>query len=348
MFIKKAKAALADKAWSVAHRAGVSPRSVRKSKLSEEQWGQLQRMRVDNHAAPAPYNPGPIWDDLARRFERWFTFDGIEAVEDHVLNAFFSSPLPNNPKLLRYACWMLYIDVKRRDQLQLLDLISATADPNGALAFEFEGRLVSWDLLISLDTLYTIAETDKRIFTDAVIVGELGAGWGRIGHVLRLANPKATYVVFDLPEVLMVSQTHLPKRLPASKVLTYDESRLINLDRDELLKHDIVFLGAQDLPRIADGDLDFVINVASFQEMSRDQVSAYFDIIDRKTSGHLYTQQLWSSGTHAYELGEIGGWDDYPWPAHWICENKRSAVWSDLYFEVVFKTHAGAVPSREI
>ena len=109
-----------------------------------------------------------------------------------------------------------------------------------------------------------------------------------------------------------------------------------------------MFLGAQDLPRIADGDLDFVINVASFQEMSRDQVSAYFDIIDRKTSGHLYTQQLWSSGTHAYKLGEIGGWDDYPWPAHWICENKRSAVWSDLYFEVVFKTHAGAVPSREI
>src|SRR3546814_16857081 len=67
------------------------------------------------------------------------------------LNAFFSSPLPNNPKLLRYACWMLYNDVKRRDHLRLLDLISATADPKGVLAFEFEERLVSWDLLISLD-----------------------------------------------------------------------------------------------------------------------------------------------------------------------------------------------------
>src|SRR3546814_338688 len=236
MLIRKARAALTDKAWSIAHRAGVSPRRVRKSKLSQDQWVQLERMRVDNRAAPAPYNPGPIWDDLARRFERWFTFDGIEAVEDHTLNAFFSSPLPNNPKLLRYACWMLYNDVKRRDHLRLLDLISATADPKGVLAFEFEERLVSWDLLISLDTLYTIAETDKRILTDAVVVGELGAGWGRIGHILRLANPKATYVVFDLPEVLMVSQTPLPKRLPVSLFLTYDSRRPCYLDRTELLQ----------------------------------------------------------------------------------------------------------------
>src|SRR3546814_10188352 len=102
----------------------------------------------------------------------------------------------------------------------------------------------------------------------------------------------------------------------------------------------LVLLGAQDLPRIADGALDFVINIASFQEMSREQVSAYLDVIDRKASGLLYTQQLWSSGTHAYELGEIRGWEDYPWPAHWSQEQKRSAVWSDLYFEVVFKTQA--------
>src|SRR3546814_7953556 len=120
----------------------------------------------------SPYNPGPIWDDLARRFERWFTFDGIEAVEDHTLNAFFSSPLPNNPKLLRYACWMLYNDVKRRDHLRLLDLISATADPKGVLAFEFEERLLSWVLLISLDTLYTIRSEERR-------VGKEGVGTGR-------------------------------------------------------------------------------------------------------------------------------------------------------------------------
>src|SRR3546814_8684093 len=76
-----------------------------------------------------------------------------------------------------------------------------------------------------------------------------------------------------------------------------------------------------------DGALDFVINIASFQEMSREQVSAYLDVIDRKASGLLYTQQLWSSGTHAYELGEIRGWEDYPWSAHWSKEQTRSAVW---------------------
>src|SRR3546814_3378132 len=69
----------------------------------------------------------------------------------------------------------------------------------------------------------------------------------------------------------------------------------------------LVLLGAQDLPRIADGALDFVINIASFQEMSREQVSAYLDVIDRKASGLLYTQQLWSSRSeeHTSELQSL-------------------------------------------
>jgi putative sugar O-methyltransferase len=338
MLIRKAKAAVADKMWSIIHRAGLSPRRIYPSKLGKEHWQQLARMRADNRAASAPYNPGPIWEDLARRFERWFTFDGIEAVEDHPLNTFFSSPPPNNPKLLRYASWMLYNDVARRDHSGLLDRISATADPRGPLVFEFEGRLVSWDLLISLDTLYAIADVYPQVLTDAVVVGELGAGWGRIGHVLRLANPKATFVIFDLPEVLLVSQTHLPTRLPGSRILSYDDSRAGPLSRAEIMKYDLVFLGSQDMPRVEDGALDLMINIASFQEMSRDQVSAYLDVIGRKTRDILYTQQLREAGTHGYALGEVSGWDAYPWPPHWTCERKKNAVWSDLYFEAVFRT----------
>lgn len=324
---------LRDKAWRVVETAGLTPERIggrRRAAL----FKRLAAMRADNAAAAAPYNAGPIWEDLARRFHRWFAVGGIEDVENHPMNGQFSSPPPGNPKLLRYACWLLYREIARRDSLGLLDRIHATA--TGELAFRFENRLVSWDLLISLDTLYGIAEVDPRILTEPVVVAELGAGWGRLGHVLRLANARARYVVFDLPEVLLVSQTHLPRRLPSDTVATYETTRQGPLTRDRLGAADLTFLGAHDLDRVEDGAIDIMINIASFQEMSASQVDQYCRVIDRVTHGLLYTQQLWNADTHGYGVGEVSGWSAYPWPAHWQAATSRNATWSDLYFEAVF------------
>lgn len=330
------------KARRVAEITGIPPRWLgSRPELFEE----LAQMRAGNDAAPAPFKGGPIWRQLARRFDYWFAMDGINAVEDHEMNGQFSSPPPGNPKLLRYACWMLYRDIKRRDELGLLDRIEATADERGPLTFRFDGRLMSWDLLISIDTIYSMAEVDPRILTGEVIVGDLGAGWGRIGHVLRQANPRARYVVFDLPEVLLVSQTHLPRRLPADTVSRYQDMREGPITRERLAA-DLTFLGAHDLERVADGALDFMVNIGSFQEMSPAQVAAYFAIIDRTTNGILYTQQLWSAGTHSYCVGEISDWGAYPWLSHWIPALKRNASWSDLYFEAAFRVGASRCEAK--
>lgn len=331
---------LRDKAWRVVETAGLTPERIggrRRAPL----FKQLAAMRADNAASTAPYNAGPIWEDLARRFHRWFALGGIENVENHPMNGQFSSPPPGNPKLLRYACWLLYRDIARRDSLGLLDRVRATA--TGELAFEFEGRLVSWDLLISLDTLYGIAEVDPRILTEPVVVAELGAGWGRLGHALRLANPQARYVVFDLPEVLLVSQTHLPRRLPSDTVAAYETTRQGPLTRNRLLAADLTFLGAHDLDRVENGAVNIMVNIASFQEMSALQVALYCRVIERVTRGLLYTQQLWNADTHGYGVGEVSGWSAYPWPAHWKTVVSRDATWSDLYFEAVFDLAGPAV-----
>ena len=296
-------------------------------------------MRSDNDSAGPPFRASPIWNDLARRFDAWFAFEGIGEVERQDMNAFFSSPFPRDPKLLRYASWMLYQNLKARDKFSVLQRVPASLqDLSSGLAFEFDGKAYTWDYLISVDSFYAMAEADPRIVTDEVMVAELGAGWGRVGHILKSVNPLLTYVVFDLPEVLLVSSVHLPRRLPKEKTLQYRDSRkLTRISKSDLLGRGLVFLGAHDLQKCEDGLFDYFVNIASFQEMTKAQVGSYFDIIERVLRGTLYTQQLWSAHTHAYEVGEIGGFDDYPFKAHWTQKFVRNTTWSNLYFEAAYQ-----------
>ena len=73
-----------------------------------------------------------------------------------------------------------------------------------------DSQTLSLDLLFSIDDFYNLYEINPKIAHEPIVVAELGAGWGRLGYVLRKVNPRATYIVFDLPEVLLISQTYLP------------------------------------------------------------------------------------------------------------------------------------------
>jgi putative sugar O-methyltransferase len=330
---------------AAARRCGITPTRIfkltGKTAMSSDQIEVLNEMRQANECAPSPFRSSEIWKRLARQFEDWFHSEGIKQVEQQEMNGFFSSPRIKDRKLLRYACWLLYQQVKSRDTLNLLDRVRATACPNSGYAFDFEGRLVSWDLLISLDTLYSIAEIHDGILSQPVVVADIGAGWGRMGYVLRIANPKLTYVVFDLPEVLLVSSTYLPLVLPPCRVLDFRQSRQYrSINREMISGVDCAFFGSQDLEKFEDKTLDIVINIASFQEMTFTQVEQYFRIIDRKLSGTLYTQQLWKTNVHTWKLGEIRGLEDMPFPGHWTQRYVRNTTWSDLYFEAAYSIPA--------
>jgi putative sugar O-methyltransferase len=339
-------------AWRSAERIGISRRraasALRRDRLPQRDRALLELMRRDNAAAPPPYRATEHWLQLNQQFDEWFHWEGIGDVEVQEMNQFFSSPPPTDPKLLRYATWMLYRDLAARDELGLLDKISATIDEESGRAFRFEGRLVSWDLLISLDHLYSIHEAKPEILTSPCVVVELGAGWGRLGYALRQANPAATYVVCDLPEVLLVASRYLPRILPGDRFRQYEETRQASeLSRETLLAEPGVwFLGAHQLEDIADDAVDCLVSVASFQEMTVDQVDAYFDVIDRKVDGVFYTLQLRSGRTHGLHLGEIGGLADYPFRPAWRAAFLRNPAWSDLYFETAQLTSPATKDSK--
>jgi putative sugar O-methyltransferase len=349
--LRKATAVGQRLAWSALRSVGLTPKRVTQalgtSALSADQQRLLEEMRRENALARPPFRATEIWKHIGAVFEDAFHLEGIRDVESQQLNRWFASPAPADPKLLRYASWMLYQNIKRRDSLDLLSRLSATVGIGTGYAFEFEGHVVSWDLLISLDSLYAIAEAYPEVLTESLLVAEIGAGWGRMAPVLKAANPRATFAILDLPETLLVSSTYLPRVLPNERVLSYRESRsLRTLDKASLARYGIVFLAAQDLERFADGSIDVLINIASFQEMTREQLAAYFAVIDRKLRGALYTLQLWRASTHAFDLGEVTGFDDYPFPTTWKRRLCRNASWSDLYFEAVFEVGEAAVPTK--
>jgi putative sugar O-methyltransferase len=327
--------------WRFLRMVGISQKTVAKvigrNRFSRDQASLLDLMRRDNEVAGFPFTATEHWRRLNRQFEDWFYWEGIGDLEQQTYNQLFSSPRPGHPKLLRYACWLLYQHLKMHDHFDILSEVSATVNPLSGLAFEFSGKLISWDLLISVDTLYSISEVDDSILTQPVIVVDLGAGWGRIGYVLKSVNPNLVYVICDLPETLMISSTYLPRVLPCETFCTYLQNREIReFTREVLFEGGTRFLGPQDLERFSDKSIDFLINVASFQEMTPSQVDAYFNVIDRKVKGIFYTQQLWSGQTHKLHLGEISGFKDYPFRPTWQCHYVRNVTWSDLYFEACF------------
>lgn len=309
------------------------------SRLSEAQQAILQRMRDDNAAATEPFQATALWIEVAKLFDREFYSAGVSDVEAGYLNLRFFGYAPGDHRLYDYLLYTYYQLVKQRDSLGVLSRVPATCPIGPGLAMDIEGRRVSLDLLLSIDDFYNLVELAPRIVTAPVIVADLGAGWGRLGYVLKRVNPTLTYVVFDLPETLFVSSSYLPKQLPEVAFQTYERAREIPaITRDLLQRGSMWFLGAQDLQKVSDEALDVVVNVASFQEMTRAQVDRYFELIDTKArGGYLYLRQLWSGATHGHRLKEIEGHSEYPFRARWGEQFCRNSRFSHLFFEAGFR-----------
>jgi len=295
----------------------------------------LQMMRADNLQSGFPFAPRGVWEKLCRDFDQTMSARGVPKDDLTYFNQSFSQGPPGSPRYYRYAVYMLYRLVRQRDTTNLLERVDLSTSNGQEIVIG--NRQYSWDTLISVDTLLSIAEIDPGVLTQRRVVADLGGGWGRIGWALKKINPLATYVALDLPEILLIAMTTLPRLLPNERVSLYPATRqLPSLSKSRLLEQGLWFAGSQDLRKIDDRAIDIFINVASFQEMKLSQVKAYFDLIDRKVSGLFYTQQyvVVSDAQRAY--GAIAGVEEYPFKPTWTEHFNRYATFSERFFEACF------------
>jgi putative sugar O-methyltransferase len=306
--------------------------------LNDQQLALLERMRADNLASEPPFRASEYWQTLNARFDAWFREHGIGDVEDQPYNRLFSAADPKSSKFFEYALWMLYERVRARDAEGVLDRVPATAREGKRGTVSYDGRVLSWDVLISVDTLLSLDEAlGGGLWTEPVVVADLGSGWGRLGHALLSVNPSATYLAVDLPEALLVAHEYLPRQLPGVPVGGYDAGRDGDITREQLGGGGLRFFGTHDLARFTPKSVDCLVNVASFQEMTREQVSRYLRLADRIAGRAVYVQEIWDARRHHLEDLAIGGIDEYEFPERWERVFLRNATFSEKIFEAGFR-----------
>ena len=198
---------------------------------------------------------------------------------------------------------------------------------------------VSWDLLISLDTLYTLAELVPGVLDEPVVVADLGSGWGRVGHVLALANPRAVYCALDLPESLLIAAAELPRRLPGRTVAPYDgrARRPASPATSCWAACACASTARRTWPSSSPVRSTSCSNVASFQEMTRAQVTDYLQLAGRAARA-VYLQERREAPRADEGVEVLGGWAEYDVPPAWRQAFLRESVFSADYFEAGFLT----------
>ncbi len=132
----------------------------------------------------------------------------------------------------------------------------------------FYGDLIAMDRGGILDSFR--ADKDQR-----KIVLEIGAGWGGFAYAFKTLFQNTTYVIFDLPQTLLFSAVYLRAAFPSASILLFgDKPEDIMLE--DVQSYDFILLPHyffENIHKIK--PLDLAINIASFQEMTSEQVNGY-------------------------------------------------------------------------
>jgi hypothetical protein len=184
------------------------------------------------------------------------------------------------------------------DKLRLLKeqdrsgLFVPEAPQLGGFGYRIQRQLVNLDTLkfyeclVALDRAGVVAP--MRAASQRQRVVEIGAGWGGFAYQFKTLFPNTTYIIVDLPPTLLFSVTYLKATFPDARVRMYSEVPEEDLftGSDEV---DFIFLPAHTFSRLALPAVDLAVNIASFQEMTSEQVAGYVQKLADSRCPRLYS-----------------------------------------------------------
>ena len=118
-----------------------------------------------------------------------------------------------------------------------------------------------------------------------VPVLEIGAGWGGFAYQVKMLFPRVSYVIVDFPELFLFSATYLQSVFPNARVVFAEDGS----DPSSWRGADFVFVPnsvADSLEHLAPA---VTVNIASFQEMTSEQVERYARLASDAGSPFLYS-----------------------------------------------------------
>lgn len=157
------------------------------------------------------------------------------------------------------------------------DLLVGEPGLLGGFGHEIDGGLYNADTLKYYEALIAL-ETGAVLgaFREPAtrrLVCEVGSGWGGFPHAFKTLFPNVTYVLVDLPELFLFSGTYLLTAFPDAEILFFDpESPPLE---EQWLAADFVLIANFDFEAFTPPQLDLMVNMVSFQEMTDAQIEDY-------------------------------------------------------------------------
>ncbi|NQW15912.1 MAG: putative sugar O-methyltransferase [Chloroflexi bacterium] len=171
----------------------------------------------------------------------------------------------------------------KRDAVAALskrDLFVPESPHLGGFGHDIDGDLINIDtlkffeVLVGMERGRVIKDVFDSTETRRPSVLEIGAGWGGFAYQVKTLFPNTTYVIADLPLMMLYSATYLKVAFPEAKMVFYqDPSDLADTKLWE--SADFVFLPHYAIDELPAGKTDLAVNICSFMEMSNAQVSHY-------------------------------------------------------------------------
>jgi putative sugar O-methyltransferase len=152
------------------------------------------------------------------------------------------------------------------------------------------GRWISQDLANSLREYHTILSRAPALAGQRKRVAELGAGYGRLGHVFQ-EDGFTSYHIFDIPPALHVSQWYLSQLFPNRKIFTFRHFDSFDEVRDEVSQCDLAFFTPNQLEYFPKGYFDIFLSISTLPEMAPAQVRNYLDMMNNLSSQFVYLKQ---------------------------------------------------------
>jgi putative sugar O-methyltransferase len=290
---------------------------------------RYERARTDLNASEPIFHPARQWTIISVFYRLTLRARGLNGFKS-TLGRFMSTYEPDNRWMFEAVHHLYRQALVPRDEWGLLDRLEEP-ELGGGTYIDYGGKRLSLDLLQSIDELYRLKETLGFAQNDRVVFCELGAGYGRLADVVLSAMPNATFLIFDLPESLLLSQHYLTSLHPEAKAALHPESEEVLKSADALRRHRLAFGLPHQMALVPPGTVDAFVNIYSFMEMSRAQIDRYFTLIDHLAPRAVYLKQH-KREVNIYDASLNTG-ENYPIRPEW----KESLKGTSTLFEHVFE-----------
>lgn len=260
---------------------------------------------------------------IRRLLDLWPVHGSSEALADEMEDMTLPGSLPmltafnsaDAQRFYKLGVSLLWDYTLQTDNHGLLRTIAEPVTGN-PLRITRRGRILSQDLAHSVRERNLILDTSglSANSENPIVIGELGAGHGRLAHLFSMST-NCKYIIFDITPALLVSQWYITSLFPNEKIFKFRHFDHFEEIAEELSECRFGFFASSQLEKFPEIYFHLFINVCSLMEMRVDTINYFFREIDRVTNGFFYTKQ-WLVQNNRQDNVVIKR-EDYPIPPSW-------------------------------